>query len=62
MSLTYRFKSLNELAAYFEGKATDIRKGCEGSDIKKQRRREELIRAVEMESIAHILRNTEIKP
>lgn len=69
MSIIYKFKSLNELAAYLEGKAVDIRAQYDAKEPdrktvparERNERTRELARAGELESIAYLLRNTLIE-
>ena len=62
MSITYKVKSLNELAAHFEMKAQELRQREYGRSDKQKDKQRHIGEAYAYESIAHILRNTIIEP
>ena len=67
MSLIYRFHSLKALADYIDNKAREVRDGADTppSYIRGKRKaaayvHDERVRAYEMQSLADLLRNTEL--
>jgi len=57
MAITYTFSSLHEIADYFEGRATELRTMSQRT-TRKSEAREYIIRALELEHIANVLRAT----
>lgn len=58
MTITYHYKNLGELAAFYENKALELRDQAKGLSIKTRKFQDRVIEASAYESVAYVLRNS----